>query len=515
MNRWLVAVFAVAMIGCEIPTGSTITDHQDASRTAWVSTETTLTPANVTGLHKLGRYNTTGTVMAQPLYIPSFTVAGGSRNVIFSCDMANHVYLFDADSPGAAPLATNSFGPPRSVYLLNQGGGLYGLPIGCLSTPVIDLANSRAFIVHSTDVPTWVMRSLDLATLTDLVPAVTLTATAPGTGDPTTQTGIPDTVSNGIVTFNPPMQMQRTPLALYNGRVYVCFGSYGDIHPTHGWAMARNVSDLSSAGSMCMSPYGSLASVWQTKGVAIDSQGNVILSTGNGDWDGNRNWAMSVLKLTPSLSLIDSFTPSNWKALSDVDADLGNTGSILLESQNQIVISSKSETFFAIPYNCMGGLGGTQRGCPGVQEVTINARSPLDPRGSYGSAFFNNLGLFSDADPDGTANLYASILSGGVWSPVSATAQAWAWPGPASISVSSNGTNNGIEWVTVPISSNAEEAAAAGMLLAIDPSSRAVLWSSNALPANALGTLSKFSAPTIANGKVYVSTALGIVVYGL
>jgi hypothetical protein len=83
------------------------------------------------------------------------------------------------------------------------------------------------------------------------------------------------------------------------------------------------------------------------------------------------------------------------------------------------------------------------------------------------------------------------------------------------LSISANGSQDGILWATKPIA-DAKVTPQYGTLYAFDANRLgAPLWSSDQYAGDGLGYFSKNGSPTIANGKVYVST-LGnaLVVYG-
>ncbi len=84
---------------------------------------------------------------------------------------------------------------------------------------------------------------------------------------------------------------------------------------------------------MVCNAHGADGGIWQSgRGPAIDSAGDIYFETGNGDWDGRRDFGTSVVKLKlggDSLEVDDYFTPSDFKLLNDRDADLGSTGPML------------------------------------------------------------------------------------------------------------------------------------------------------------------------------------------
>ena len=61
---------------------SILTYHSDNLRTGWNSSETTLTPQNVSGLQLLTSVSLDEQVDAQPLSVPGLTIAG-AHNVVY------------------------------------------------------------------------------------------------------------------------------------------------------------------------------------------------------------------------------------------------------------------------------------------------------------------------------------------------------------------------------------------------------------------------------------------------
>ena len=109
------------------------------------------------------------------------------------------------------------------------------------------------------------------------------------------------------------MQAQRTALALSNGVVLIAWASHEDLPPYHGWIMGYDAATLAKVGTFCVTPDGYYGGIWQGgRAPTIDAAGNAYFATGNGYWDGTRNFSESLLKFSVSragLALVDYFTP--------------------------------------------------------------------------------------------------------------------------------------------------------------------------------------------------------------
>jgi PQQ-like domain len=69
--------------------------------------------------------------------------------------------------------------------------------------------------------------------------------------------------------------------------------------------------------------------------------GRLLISTGNGPWNGSTNFGDSVVELTlPGLRFRQAFTPTNQAELSESDTDLGSSAPVLL-GQNRVLIAGK------------------------------------------------------------------------------------------------------------------------------------------------------------------------------
>jgi len=68
------------------------------------------------------------------------------------------------------------------------------------------------------------------------------------------------------------------------------------------------------------------AGIWGRGGALIGNDGLIYGATGDGNWDGKRDFGESMFALDPeSLKLIDFYTPENWQYIWDRDFDIGTS----------------------------------------------------------------------------------------------------------------------------------------------------------------------------------------------
>src|SRR5579872_3084722 len=116
-----------------------LTWHNDNARTGQNLQETILTPANVNsstfGLRTVLKVD--GKVDAQPLYVSSQSIAGGTHNVLYVATEHGSLYAFDADT--YAPLLQVSLIGAGETPSDDHGCGQVTPEIGITATPAIDL----------------------------------------------------------------------------------------------------------------------------------------------------------------------------------------------------------------------------------------------------------------------------------------------------------------------------------------------------------------------------------------
>lgn len=446
-----------------------------------------------------------GQVYAQPLYASSLSVNGASRNVLFVATMHNSIFAFDADSTEL--LWTTNLGPSvPSTLIFGQYGDIGG-EVGILGTPVIDLQRNVIYAVTDnlrSGAPSFSIHALDLGTGSEQMngPAI-IQASVPGTGSGAS--------ANGTVPFDPQQHIQRPGLLLANGAVYVAFGSHGDQSPYHGWLVTYDAGDLTHQIGIYMStPNGDGGAFWQSaRGLAADDQGSIYAITGNGDYDNVQNFSQSFLKLSGSApARIGSFTPGDWKSMSDADADIA-AGPALISGTHKVVGADKDGNFYYLDGDAMAQAGSADGNA--FEVFTVSS-----------SSIFN----FAVWSRGGPANVYVQgqgeplkcfqITPTGFNALPLSTTPANVQYERIGLTLSANGSadGTGILW---EITGNYNDTTTSGTLHAYDASNlSSELWNSDLNPADKMGPLVKFVAPTVANGKVYVPTlANSVMIYGL
>jgi IPT/TIG domain len=548
------------------------THHNDLSRDGANTQEFALTTStvNTSTFGKLFSCAVDGAVFTQPLWVPSLSINGGIHNVIFVATQHDTVFAFDADanpcvqywqgsgSLGEVNLLDTLHGGTAgetSVYWNDVGcqcgvGDIYP-EVGVTGTPVIDPTSNTIYMVSTSQnsaLGTFYQRlhALDLATGNEKFSApVNIVASVPGNGDGS---------SGGMVSFNAQMQNQRPALALAGETVYVGWSAHEDASPWNGWLIGYTASNVQQQSSVFnTSPNGGMGGIWAGGGApAVDSSGNIYVTTGNGAFDADNSnmpdndYGDSVLQLAPSsvstpngenLTLVDWFTPDNQSYLSDNDIDLGSGNPVLLPDQtsgpvpNLLVAIGKQGIVYLINRDDMGNFQ------PGSNQIVQSFTG--SPSGFYGTPAFWQNGLYFAGSLDNTGSgdylkLFTFNPSTGQFdtAPASQSARYYNFPG-ASPSVSSQGASNGIVWAIdasaygyanpnagtncfqVPV-----PAACTGpaVLFAYDAGNLSLEYWDSTMAANnrdQAGNAVKFVPPTVANGKVYVSTRTEVDVYGL
>ena len=502
--------FCAALLACNaFAQVNVLTSNYGPDRTNANLQETQLTVAKVApgNFGALGVFPVDGEVFGQPLYVSGVTTGGEARNILIITTQHNSVYAYDADR-ASPPVLLWHVGLGTSVpsTTLSSDIGAYTdvtPEVGILSTGCIDPEASVLYVVSETllgGTPIFQLHALDLASGAERMNGpVVIKATVPGNGV--------GSDGKGSLPFDASQHIQRAGLLLANGLVSVAFGSHGDAGLWHGWLMNYKAADLSKPPAVFqVSPSGQGGAIWQSgRGVAADDSGNIYFLTGNGNYDGKQNFAESFVKLNPSTTLTDWYTPLNWQDLSNNDADL-SAGPALIPGTHTVVGGDKSGNLYVIDGDSMGHL---DNGSTAVVAQAIDG-------------FIFNFALWGRS---GGALLYLHAGDGSIeslkiapgtidTSPVS-TSHNMDGSARIGMAISANGSQDGtgILWVT---SGQYHSSTTPGVLHAFDASNLAnELWNSEMSPQDSLNGFVKFVSPTVANGKVYAASSRAVVVYGL
>jgi hypothetical protein len=491
-----------------------LTYHNDVGRTGQNLNETILTHSNVnsTSFGKKAFLTTDGLVDAEPLYVSNLQIGGAAHNVVLVVTEHNSVYAFDADT--FAQLWKVSMTPSGETTSDPVNGcGQVSPEIGITSTPVIDLKagpNGTIYLVAMTkNGSTYFQRlhALDLTTGADLAGSpVTIQASFPATG--------------GTITFAPKQYKERAALLLLNGVIYTSWASHCDIDPYSGWLMGYSQSSLQQTSVLNITPNGTRAAIWMAgAGLAADPTGNIYFLAGNGTFDDtlnssgfpeNGDYGNGFIKLSTTgnkLAVADYFNMFNTDSESGADTDLGSGGAMVLpdlqdSAQNTwhlAVGAGKDSNMYIVNRDMMGKFN-VQNDSAIYQQLNGALPGGVWAMPAYfnGTIYYGSVGAALQAFPITNAKVAAASSS---------SSASFGYPG-STPSVSANGTSNGIVW--------AVQNGGPAVLHAYDAGNLATELYNSSQAAGGRDNFAdnKFITPMIANGKVFVGTPTGVIVFG-
>jgi len=502
-----------------------LTQHGNNARTGANLRETALNTADVKPqtFGKLWTRDVDGYLYAQPLYVQNLALPGqGLHNVVFCATAHNSVYAFDADDPkAAAPLWKINLGPsvPAAEVYTTQWTDMVN-EIGITSTPVIDLPGRTIFVeTKNKENGTYTQRlhALDLATGQEKPGSpVLIQATVRGTGEASV---------NGVVAFDPVKQLQRPGLLLVNGVVYLAFGSHADAAPFHGWILGYDARTMKQVCVFNTTPNGAEGAIWQAgMGMAADEAGDIFAMTGNGSFTagtGGTDYGDTFLRLRPSggtLAVRDYFTPFNQDDLNAHDTDVGGSGPLLVPDTDLIMGGGKAGVLYVTHQGKLGHFKADSdsqisqsfhlEGAENIHGSPVFWDGPAGPR-AYIWAEFDHLKAFRlvqgvfRTTPEMQSDIAAPTGMPG---------------GFLSVSADGGKAGTGIVWACLPFDQNANWVTVPGVVRAYDASDLThEIWDSKMNAGrDDVGMFAKFCAPTVVNGRVYVSTFSNqLQVYGL
>ena len=290
--------------------------HADNARTGFVASM-----PDPTRLTRLWQQPLDGAVYAEPLVVAGQVIVATEHDTLYALDARTGQVYWHTTVGTPVPLSDLPCGNID--------------PLGITGTPVYDPQTGLVFAVAEIQGPAHMLVGLDVKTGQIKVRRL---VDPPG--------------------MDPQVHQQRAALALSGGRVYIAFGGLdGDCGNYQGRVVASR-TDGTGALLTYQVPTPREGGIWAPAGPAIDAQGNLYVSVGNGAvTQGGWDHSDSVLRLSPTLRLEDGFAPQRWQSDNASDADLGSMGPVLLPD-GLIYADGKSGQGYLLRADHLGGVGG-------------------------------------------------------------------------------------------------------------------------------------------------------------
>jgi outer membrane protein assembly factor BamB len=444
---------------------------QNPSRTSFASNDTTINKANVATLGLKWSANLDGKVMTQPLFLSGVSINGVTHDMVLAGSNQDSLYAFDADT-GALLWV---------IHLSADAGGSWSVPggLGLRSAPAVDRATERVFVMSDDGK----LHTISLTTGTDLVPAVQI---------------IDLPLTNKV----------RGGLNLFANNLYIATGSdSGDTAPWHGRIYQMDVSGavpvLGTTFDVVPSITGNNrgGGIWSYGGISVDpATGNVYAATGADYQSRYTPYAVRMLKLTPTLSLVGSYEPQHPATYaceaSPCDVDFSATPTVFTPTTcpTMVAAGNKDGRLYIVKTADFATTTSV------YQAITVNtADDGLKHGGLGGIPAFWPAGNMLFVTDSGTG--VAGVPAGVIGLSISAAPQcqlsiAWTAPLPNLGSAQSSPTVVG-DVVLVG-------EGATGVVHAFDTATGTELWNSGSTVSG--GT---FAAPSVGKGKVFVGSWTG------
>jgi polyvinyl alcohol dehydrogenase (cytochrome) len=227
--------------------------------------------------------------------------------------------------------------------------------VGITSTPVIDPGANRLFAVGLVGPGVYHLYGIDL-----------------GAGEVKLDQAL------DLHALDPKVEGQRGALSLSGGRLLVPFGGRnGDCGDYHGLILSLSATGPTDT-RLYRVPSGRAAGIWAPGGATVDAAGRIWAATGNSFSASAYDYANTLVRLSPELTVQDSFAPRDWLALNDSDLDLGSSSPVLVGS-DLVFQAGKNGSGYLLDRTHLGGIGGdlfSARICLGVFGSAVYA-APL------------------------------------------------------------------------------------------------------------------------------------------
>lgn len=292
--------------------------HATQSRTGAVVANTSLDSASVAWSASLG-----GAVFGQPVVADGRIIAATENDRVVALDPSNGSVIWSV-----------SLGTPLTNVDATAGCGNID-PLGITSTPVIDTATGVVYVVGEiSDGGTVVHHQLEGISI--------------ASGDVVFSKKVDPKLPRGEHAIN---LLQRTGLALANGRVYVSYGgNSGDCGHYHGWVVGVDVTGHAATATFEVASNGEGGAIWESGGApAVNSDGYLYVTTGNANPDppqggpDKKKYTESVVRLSPKLHYKSSYKDK----VAGGDEDLA-TGNPVLLPNHRVFAAGKTDIGFIL-----------------------------------------------------------------------------------------------------------------------------------------------------------------------
>jgi hypothetical protein len=475
--------------GVTTPGDSVLMHHNHLNRDG-VYIQPALTQAAAAGLHLDGSFRASvdGAIYAQPLYVDN---GPGGTDLVIVATESDIVYGLDASS--GQQVWSTVLGTP--VPLVDMPCGNID-PLGITGTPVIDFASRTMFVGALTTPDDGTSKQYEIYAL----------SIDDGTVRPGWPVDMASTVTGGSTTFQPFIQSQRSALTLVNGILYAPFGGLGgDCGDYRGWMVAIPISDPTNVQAWSTAVRG--GGIWSPGGAASDGV-TVYATTGN--TFGATSWAggEAIVGFPASLPLSQNpsyWAPNNWLDLDGADLDLGSVGPIVFDlpgatpSHLAMALGKDGKAYLADANN----LPGT---ADPLQVIQASYVSVFGAHAVYSTAtatymVFRGVGVYCSGNVP-YADVATLKLVPGAPPGFGPSWCAYATGSGAPMVTTTDGQSDAIVWV-VGAESNQ-------LLEGFDGDTGAVIFDGGNSP---IGSVSRFSTPIAAKGRIFVAAAGTVVAF--
>jgi len=332
------------------PSGDWLTFDYNAQRSGVGPADTGITPGN---LHSLQRtiVNVPGTVDSAALELHAVTAAARVQDVLIMTSTYGRTFALNA----ASGRLLWEFTPPGVQQLFGTGQVTTATPVADPDAQYVYAPSPNGYVYKlsvASGRQVWATR----------------------------------------VTYDPTREKLDGSLNFANGRLIVVTGGYyGDIPVYQGHIMTidpqtgrilhlwntlcSNVRRLENPPNRCPQ---SDAGIWGRPGSVVEPDGDILIATGNADFNGHTDWGDSVLELSPALRLLHNWTPPDQQQLNSSDTDLGSTEPALLPGSRLAVMGGKSGILNLLNLNRLDGGRGPAGPRTGGSLQQLGAPGPTD-----------------------------------------------------------------------------------------------------------------------------------------